>query len=48
LHICDDKEGKLKEEIINLNIRFPELEKFNEGMRKQYQETENECERLDA
>lgn len=34
LKICDDKEAKIKEEIVSLKIKLAKLEKFEEGMRK--------------
>lgn len=48
MQICDDKEAKPKEDIVNLKIKLAELEKFEEGVRKQHQERENECERLEV
>ena len=48
LQICDDREAKLKEQIISLKIKLPESERDEEGMRKKYKEKEDECEGLKA
>lgn len=47
LQICDDKEAKLKEEIMSLKIKLEKSKKVEEGMRIQYKEKEYDCERLE-
>jgi len=46
LHICDDKEAKLKEESVSLKIKSGESKRVEEGMRKKYQYKVEEVERL--
>lgn len=48
LQICDDKEAKLKEDILILKIKLEELENFEEGMRKQYKVNVEEVENLES
>ena len=48
LHIYDDKETMLKEEIFILKIKLVELKRDEEGMRVHYKEKEDQCERLEV
>ena len=47
LQLFDEKECTYKEEIIRLKNQLEEGKKIEEGMRNQYKEKEDQCQRLE-
>lgn len=48
MQISNDKEVKLKEEIVRLKVKLVEAKNVEEGLKKRYKKKENECENLEV